>query len=79
MALTNNPLFRVLESYFYTRDALTITDRVIDVSSSDLTIAAQLEGTRFEQSSRDSATSELLLSYDLWEDYIILAFWAAFE
>ncbi len=79
MALTNNPLAPVLESYFYIRDALTITDRVIDVSSSDLDVATQLIGTRFEQASRDSATEELLRSYDVWEDYIVLAFWAAFE
>ncbi len=79
MALSNNPLVPVLESYLYIRDALTITDRVIDVSSSDLDVAAQLVGTRFEQASRDSATEELLRSYDVWEDYIVLAFWAAFE
>ncbi len=32
MALVNNPLERVLDSYYYTRDALTITQRIIDQS-----------------------------------------------
>jgi hypothetical protein len=79
MPLINNPLLPVIESYSYTRDALTITDRLLDVSSRDLNVAAQLSGTQFELTSRDVATEELLRCYDLWEDYIVLALWAAFE
>jgi hypothetical protein len=79
MALVNNPLERVPDSYYFTRDALTITQRIIDQTLTDSSAASVLLRTQYEQSSRDTATNELLRCNELWEDYVILALWAEFE
>ena len=79
MPLKNNPLDKVLESYYFTLDALSVTDRIVDESIANPSVATFLSRTQYAQSSRDAATVELLRCFDLWEDYVILALWAEFE
>jgi hypothetical protein len=79
MALANNTLDRVLNSYYFTLDALTITDRLIDISNANPSVTSVLLRTQYALSSRDAVTTELCRCYELWEDYVILALWAEFE